>query len=212
MGWLDITQSFESGMQRYPSTADFEYEWLRHYDQGSGMALSRFTMTSHLGTHVDAPFHFDESGVHIDEVPLEVLCGPACLLDCRGRGRIEASDLKALPAGCTRAIFLTDNTARLEAGEKPGEFDNVFFSPGACDELVCRGVRLVGIDYFSVDARGDKTRAAHLPLLEGGVVILEGARLAGVPAGRYELVCMPLKMKGLEAAPCRAALRSIKEA
>ena len=208
MEWIDITQAYEPGMRKYPSTADFEFEWLRSYERGDGMALSRFTMTSHLGTHVDSPFHFDEKGARISDVPLEALCGRAWVLDLRGRACVEREDLAGIPAGCTRVLFLTDNTRMLAEG---GEFDNVYFTADACAELISRGVRLVGTDYFSVDARGDKTRAAHLPLLRAGVVILEGVQLEGVQAGPYELVCLPLKLKGLEAAPCRALLRSIEE-
>ena len=208
MEWIDITQAYEPGMRKYPSTADFEFEWLRSYEHGDGMALSRFTMTSHLGTHVDSPFHFDEKGARISDVPLEALCGHAWVLDLRGRACVEREDLAGIPGGCARVLFLTDNTRMLAEG---GEFDNVYFTADACEELISCGVRLVGTDYFSVDARGDKTRAAHLPLLRAGVVILEGVQLEGVQAGPYELVCLPLKLKGLEAAPCRALLRSIEE-
>ena len=84
MKLLDITQTYEPGMRHYPSIPDFHLEWVRHYDKGSGMALSRFTTTSHLGTHIDAPYHFLSQGARTIDLPLETLCGPAQVVDARG--------------------------------------------------------------------------------------------------------------------------------
>lgn len=201
---IDITQTVEPGMGRYDSIADFQYEWLRHYDAGGGMALSRFTMTSHLGTHIDAPYHFMESGSRAADIPLETLCGAAQVVDARGRAYIDGAFLRTIPLRAPRVLFRTDNTEALAAG---GAFENVHLTSDACDFLVERGTLLVGIDYFSVDRRGDKSRAAHLPLLRGGVVILEAVELAGVQPGEYTLWCLPLKLRDLEGAPCRAMLQ-----
>lgn len=75
MKLLDITQTYEAGMRHYPSIPDFQLEWVRHYDKGSGMALSRFTVTSHLGTHIDAPYHFLSNGARTIDLSLDALCG-----------------------------------------------------------------------------------------------------------------------------------------
>lgn len=205
MKLIDITQAYEPGMKRYGSIADFEYEWLRHYDKGSGMAISRVTFTSHLGTHVDAPYHFLKTGRRVDEISLEILCGNVRVIDARGRKVITEQFLRKQETNCSRLIFLTDNTDMMAAKE---EFENVYFSPEACRYMAGCGVQLIGIDYFSVDAKGDKKRLAHMPLLQAGIVILEGLVLRDVEPGVYELWCLPLKFRKLEAAPCRAVLIS----
>lgn len=203
MELIDITQAYEPGMKRYGSIADFEYEWLRHYSKGSGMAISKVTVTSHLGTHIDAPYHFLEKGHRVDEIPLGTLCGMAQVIDARGRRVITEQFLQKTELGSTRLIFLTDNTDMLDREEM---IENVYFSPEACHYMAGLGVRLIGIDYFSVDARGDKDRLAHKPLLCADIVILEGLILKDVKPGMYELWCLPLYLRGMEAAPCRAVL------
>ncbi len=203
MGLIDITQTLERGMKRYPSVQDFSYEWARHYETGQGMALSRFTMTTHLGTHIDSPFHFIEDGRHVDEIPLEDLCGRAQVVDARGIGSITPAFLEGCSLRAPRLLFLTDNTDLLSAN---AEFENVYFEADACEMLAEMGTKLVGIDYFTVDKAGDKSHKAHFPLLKAGITILEAIRLRGVQPGEYTLMCLPLKLAALEAAPCRAVL------
>lgn len=208
MGLIDITQTLEHGMKRYPSVQDLSYEWVRHYETGQSMALSRFTMTSHLGTHIDSPFHFVEEGEHVDAIPLEELCGRAQVVDARGMSSITSGFLEGCDLRARRLLFLTDNTELLATDD---EFENVYFETGACEMLAEMGTKLVGIDYFTVDKIGDKTHKAHVPLLGAGITILEAIRLNGVQPGDYMLMCLPLKLAGLEAAPCRAVLMTMQD-
>ena len=208
MKLLDITQTYEAGMRHYPSIPDFQLEWVRHYDKGSGMALSRFTVTSHLGTHIDAPYHFLSNGARTIDLSLDALCGPAQVVDVRVVPRITRDVLAGCDIHTPRLIFLTDNTRLLKESDS---FENVSFTPDACDYLRKAGVRLVGIDYFSVDPKGDKSRSAHLPLLSSGIIILEAVQLDGVVPGDYELWYLPLKIAEAEGAPCRAVLQTKEE-
>lgn len=201
---IDISQTLEKGMLRYGSIEDFSFQWLRQHEKGDGLAQSRFEMNSHLGTHIDAPLHFVEGGRTVDAIPLDTLCGPAQVLDGRGRAYINLDFLKEIDIHSPRLLFLTDNSRKLQS--MGPDFDYVYFSPEACRYMVEQGVLLLGTDYFNVDRRGDKSRAAHRPLLNAGVVILEGLQLAEVSPGDYTLYCLPLKMGGLEGAPCRAIL------
>lgn len=209
MGLIDITQTYEPGMKKYGSIDDFSYEWLRHYDTGFGMALSRFTMTSHLGTHIDSQYHFLKDGKKTIDIPLETLCGKAQVICLEGKAQIKQEDLEEKRIQAERILFKTDNTAYLKAGEVQESFENVYLTKEACVYLAKQGVQLVGIDYFSVDQKGDKSRTAHLALLNQKIVILEALLLEGVKEGLYELYCLPLKLKGLEGAPCRAVLKTI---
>jgi arylformamidase len=161
-------------------------------------------MPSHLGTHIDAPFHFIEDGKKTDGIGLEKLCGEAQLIEGCGEISLDRSFFEAVTISAPRILLKTDNTKRLKAG---ADFDNVYLTADACAYLADRGVVLVGFDYFNVDKRGDKRRSAHLALLSREVVILEGLMLDSVPPGAYELFCLPLKVKDLEGAPCRAVLR-----
>lgn len=205
---IDITQTLETGMRRYASIEDFEFRWLRQYDIGDGMALSRFKMASHLGTHIDAPLHFFAGGGSVDTIPLETLCGPAQVVDATGRPCVDQAFVESLDIHHSRLLFLTDNTRLLREG---GQFENVYFTPNACALMADRGVLLIGTDYFSVDRCGDKSHSSHLAILSHQIVILEAIILDGVLPGDYTLYCLPLKLKGLEGAPCRAILETSME-
>lgn len=207
MEFIDISQEYKPGMKRYKSMDDFHYEWLRHYDMGSGMALSRTFITSHLGTHIDSPYHFIENGKRIGDIPLDTLCGRVQVINATGRPCIDTQFLKSLTIACPRLIFKTDNTEKLKTET---DFDNVYFTDDACKYLISHKVLLIGTDYFNVDARGDKERTAHMILLKNNVVILEGTVLNEVVEGEYDLYCLPLKVDELEGAPCRAVLKKLK--
>jgi arylformamidase len=165
---------------------------------------------------MDAPFHFYKDGAGIDELPLEVLMGRCRVFDLSGITRhispeiLEACDWKGSEGtGVTRAVFKTRNS-RHWANNDP-EFDKNFIAltGDAAMYLVHRGVKLVGVDYLSVEAYGGKTHPVHDTLLGAGVVIIEGLNLSDVAAGDYELIALPLKLKGADGAPARVVLRSL---
>jgi len=159
----------------------------------------------HTGTHIDAPAHFLPGGQRVEDLDLEVLTGPCWVADLRGREQIAASDLEALmvPPDTRRLLLKTDNHARW--GPEFDEGYTALLSDGA-RWVVERGIRLVGIDYLSIQAYRAPD-SVHTDLLSAGVVILEGLDLAEVPGGSWELLCLPLKLVGTEAAPARALLR-----
>ncbi len=204
---IDISQTYVSGMLKYPSVADFHAKWMRHYSIGSDLALSQVTFQSHLGTHIDAPYHFIESGKRIGELPLSTFIGEAQVLDCVGYQKIDRSLLLNKYIGAPRVLFKTDNSHRI--AERIREFSNVFLTVDGCEYLVEKRVQLVGIDFFSVDEKGDKDHKAHFVLLGNGIPILEGINLSSVNEGFYMLSCLPLDFGKLEAAPCRAVLEQL---
>lgn len=204
MNLIDISMTYEIGMRRYPGMDDFSFQWERHYSLGNEMAQSRFSMCTHLGTHIDAPLHFVKGGRRADQIALEALVGRAQIIDARGLPCIDAVFLEHCDLHTPRLLFLTDNTKNLQSDEP---FGNVYFDESACELMVGRGTLVCGIDWFGVDRYGDKARAAHRPLLDGGVVVIEGLALQGVEPGDYELWCLPLKLQ-LEGAPCRTVLVS----
>jgi arylformamidase len=193
-----------------PSTVSWENESIpviervSSIEAGDGYNLSRLVLNTHTGTHVDAPLHFIEGGGSSDELSLDALVGPALVVDARDVSEEIDAELveRELPAGCERILFSTRNS---ELWDQPGfSSDFVGISPQAASLLVERGVRLVGIDYLSVGAP-----ETHRELLSHGVVLLEGLDLRAVAAGRYRLVCLPLRVVGADGAPARAVLTTL---
>jgi arylformamidase len=182
---------------------------IRTADVGKGdpYTLTRIDLGAHTGTHVDAPLHFIRGGAAIEQLDLGALIGPARVADMsRVEREVTGRDLEAtnLPRGTERILLKTKNS---ELWEKPGfQEDFVALAADGARWLVDRHVRLVAIDYLSVEAYGSTAFAAHHILLDAGVIIVEGVILKGIAPGVYELVCLPLKIQGAEGAPARAVL------
>ena len=170
-------------------------------------AVSRVCMGTHTGTHVDPPSHFIEGGSGADELPLDAMIGPCVVRRFSERYELTAKQLEAanIPEGTQRLLLATPGS---DLWELPGfTFEYTGLSLSGAQWCVRRGIRLVGIDYLSIE-RSDSPTAfgTHLTLLGAGVVILEGLNLRGVPEGEYNLVCLPLKLQGGDGAPARAVL------
>ncbi len=171
--------------------------------------VTRLTLTTHTGTHVDPPRHFVHGAPTIDMIPLDRWIGPCEVVEIVPSGlEIEAEDLQTvrIPDNTERLLLKTPNSALWRSN--PDQFVESFhaLSVAAARWVVRRGIRLIGIDYLSVAPFADGT-PAHVELLRNGVLILEGIDLSAVRAGRYELLCMPLLIGNGDGAPARAALR-----
>ncbi len=209
MKWIDISVSLRNGMPVWPGDRPFEISRDCDISLGDAANLSSLSTTAHVGTHMDAPLHFVAGGASIDRIPIDVLIGPARVIEIADPQLVRARDLEAhaLRPG-ERILFKTRNSSRDWASEEfTGDF--VSIAPDAARHIAARGVSLVGIDYLSVGAYGGKEGAeTHRALLGAGVWILEGLDLREVEPGGYELICLPLKIAGADGAPARAVLRS----
>jgi arylformamidase len=174
--------------------------------RGDPANVSTLALGSHSGTHVDAPSHFLPGGDTVDRLPLGRMVGPAVVVDVSGRaGGIGPEELAEYDlAGRTRVLLRTGNADLLRRGEFSPEYRAL--NPGGARFLLDRGVELVGVDTLSVERFGSEDFPVHRMLLGEGVVIVEGLDLAGVRAGRYGLVCLPLRLADLDGAPARAVL------
>ena len=207
--YVDISMPIRNGMVHWPSDPPVVIEPFKYAEKGDRSHVSRLSMGSHTGTHVDAPRHYLPEGNGVEQVPPDHLIGPCRVMDCRGRSFISQRDIAELDLGSEkRVLFRTDNSDRIARNEFFIDF--VFLEDSAATCLVDQGVVLVGVDGFSVDSYHAPTPAAHLAFLRAGVTILEGLLLAGVEAGRYELVCLPLRLEGGDGAPARALLASME--
>jgi arylformamidase len=201
----DITLPLSAELPCYPG--DFPVviaPWTRIAD-GDSANVSRLTLGTHSGTHIDPPLHFNDSGTSVDEIPLGLLIGKALVLEIRGVPLIGRKDLEhLLVRGVERLLLKTDNSELWKQREFCRDF--AALSVDGARYLLEVGVRLIGIDYLSIESmEGDGE--VHRTLLDNGILILEGLNLAEVEPGEYELICLPLKVKGGDGAPVRALLR-----
>jgi arylformamidase len=196
----------------YPGDPGIEIIAHSSLARGDAANVSMLHFGAHTATHVDAPAHFIEGARTVAELPLDVLVGSALVVQVSEDVReIDAEQVAALvPAGYERVLFKTRNSAFWL--ESRGEFhsDFTYVTADGALSLVERGVRLVGVDYLSVEQFHSEKHETHIALLSRGVVIVEGLNLESVPAGEYELICLPLKITSGagDGAPARAILRT----
>lgn len=186
-------------------------------DRGDPANVSRLDLGSHTGTHIDAPLHFEAGGAPVDRLPLAVLIGPARLVSLDVDEKITRADLEGVDLrGVSRLLFKTKNClqwkssiAEAASGSRAAFHENyIYLSEDAAEYLVDRGIRLVGVDYLSVESFHNKSFSTHHCLLRAGVVILEGLNPSDVPPGDYELIALPLRLEGGDGAPARVILRA----
>jgi len=205
--YYDISLNLSPDTVRWVVAPPMEVHERRRMSRGDDANATALTVSCHAGTHVDAPFHFLPDGAGIDAVPLDRFVGPALVHAVDADRYITAEHVKEIPLdGATRVLFKTRNSQLLKRREFEPNF--VAFSVDAARALVGRGVQLVGLDYLSV-AHADQQVQVHRAFLDHGVVLLEGVDLSEIAPGRYELMCFPLRLRGLDGAPCRAVLREL---
>lgn len=207
---IDVSLPLSSALVTWPGDPGLSLTRDRTF-KADGVNVSSLQCGVHTGTHVDAPLHFVDDGVAIDRLNLETLVGPAVVVHLEATGAIGVADLEHLNREPVpeRILFRTSNS---EWWADPGHAfheDFVALSVEAAAWLVARGVRLVGVDYLSVEPYRQPDAPTHKILLEAGVVIVEGLDLRGVEPGAYELLCLPLKLVGSDGAPARAVLRRL---
>jgi arylformamidase len=193
---IDITRPLGPDTPVYPGDPPVTLHQLSAATDGNTFALSRLTLGTHAGTHVDAPAHILPGGATVDAIPLESCLGPATVLNvAEGTGLIQPEELALIPGACQRVLLRTGGP--LLGGRA--------LSEAAARTLVDRGVRLVGIDTLSV-ADMAAPGPVHQVLLAANVVIVEGLDLTAAPDGDARLICLPLKLTGGDGAPARAVL------
>jgi arylformamidase len=205
---LDISQEVTPAIAVFPGDTPFRSRAVLRMADGGSCDLASITTTVHAGSHADAPGHFLAGGASIGEVPLEPYLGPARVVVVTGLGpdrAIGPEHLAALPLGGCERLLLRTGTA-----PDPNRFNTDFahLTVAAAERLAAlAGLVLVGIDTPSMDRWDARTLSAHRALGAAGIALLENLVLGHVPPGDYELIALPLKLVGLDAAPVRAVLR-----
>jgi arylformamidase len=206
--YYDISLPISSAMPVWPGDPPIRIERVSSVRQGDEFNVSRMEIGTHTLTHVDAPRHFIEQGLTVDRLPLDVLIGPAVVVEPRPeKNLITATDLGQLGMrDVQRLLIKTRNSDLWTGGPYDFEHDFVSLSKDAAHWLVPKGIKLVGIDYLSIEAFDAREPEVHRTLLENGIVIIEGLNLSQVPEGRYELICLPLRVRDGDGAPARVVL------
>jgi arylformamidase len=203
---FDISQTITGGIAVWPGDQKFRSRWTMRIKEGNSCNVSAVTMSVHTGTHLDAPYHFDDEGLDAGSIPLHQGLGPARVFTVPpAQPGISAAFLEHLDwHGVERALFRT-RASDLTADRFCRDF--VHLTRDGAEFLAGRSLLLVGTDTPSIEDFASKTLSCHRILAARGVAILEGVRLADVPPGDYELICLPLKLAGLDGSPVRAVLR-----
>ncbi|MDT8897418.1 MAG: cyclase family protein [Thermanaerothrix sp.] len=204
----DISLTIGPDLPTWPSDPSVRIERVSKIEEGANANVSKVEMGLHTGTHLDAPYHFLPNGARLESLALEVLIGPAQVIEVPEHfAEITADVFQHFPLapGVQRVLFKTRNSRYWAEGEKTFRPDFVGITQDGAEYLVEQGVRLVGIDYLSV-APYKRSRPTHEVLLQAGVVIIEGLDLSQVRSGLYHLICLPIKFQGVEGGPARAIL------
>jgi len=205
--YYDITVPVSPDTPPWPGDTPTQIEAALRISRGDSCNLSRLSFSSHAATHVDAPSHFVRDGKTLEQMPLDALIGPAWVAEFPDPDSIDEVDLDALvPSGVERLLIKTKNSRFWEEGKRDFVTNFVFITPGGAEWIVRRGVRLVAIDYLSIQQFDAPDSATHLTLLKNEVIIIEGVNLSRVQPGPYQLICLPLLVPGCDGAPARVAL------
>lgn len=205
--WIDISVPLYSGMVHWPDNPAVKIERMLDMDCGARCNVSTLSMGSHTGTHMDAPLHFINKARGMDQMPINATLGLTRVIEIRDSESIKPAELDRhkIQRG-ERILFKTRNSSKSWNSD---EFDEhfVYISQEAARYLARRRVQTVGVDYLSVGGYKRDGLETHQALLGAGIWIIEGLNLSKVKPGRYELVCLPLKILNGDGAPARAILR-----
>lgn len=208
MSLRDITVSLRPGTPEWPGETPFSCTWSWRIARGDSVNVSALATSPHVGTHADAPLHVHDGWPAAHELPLDAFHGPALVRAVRADVEaISLHDIPTLPDGPIERLLLRTGIS-VAGGSFPERWPAL--TPDAVQALLQRGLRLLGVDAPSVDARTSKDLLVHQALFRGAAYVLESLDLHAIADGTYELTAYPLKIEGADAAPVRAVLRDLK--
>ena len=197
--WIDISVPLDGGTLAWPGDRRFELTKECALGEGGDCNLSSFAMSAHLGTHLDSPLHYAADGRSLDSLALDVVIGRARVL--------ELSEMEGQVVRPGERILLKSRNSETEWWTEAFREDYACLSVAAARQLAEAGPRLIGIDYLSIGGPDESGAEVHRILLGAGIWVLESLNLCGVKPGEYEMICLPLRIAGIEGSPCRAILR-----
>jgi arylformamidase len=206
MKLIDVSVPLDSNLPTYPGNVPFSLQRQQDMARGDHANVSAVTMSVHAGTHVDAPKHFFNDGLGVEALPLELLCGRTRVIEVTTRKGVTPEDLAGVDLSEDVRVLLKSHNSRYW-GNPEFQKDFVGVTEAAARLIVERGVKLIGVDYLSIEVFRTPGAPAHHALLAAGVIIIEGLNLRDVEPGVYDLFCLPLRIIGADGAPARVVLR-----
>ena len=205
---FDITRTLSPTLAVWPGDTPFSAQIVSRVSQGEISNLTTLTMSSHTGTHADAPYHIKDDGLPMAKVSLAAYVGPATVVTVQRRaGALTLADFPGFNWVGLQRLLVHSTASAWPAGRFLSEY--IYTSSELVDFLAEQGLILFGSDAPSVDPVDSATLPAHHTLIDNGIAILENLLLTGVPDGQYELIALPLKIEGGDGSPVRAILRTL---
>jgi arylformamidase len=206
MKLIDVSVPLDGNLPNYPGNTPFSLEAIKRIARGDSSNVSTLHMSAHAGTHVDAPRHFFDDGPGTEALPLEMLVGRTRVIEVTSRKGIAAEDLAHLDLSEDVRVLIKTHNSRLW-GSPDFHTDYVGVTESGARHLVDHGIKVVGVDYLSVEEFKRPGAPAHHVLLGAGTIVIEGLNLRDVEPGAYEMYCLPLRVVGSDGAPARVILR-----
>ena len=206
MKLIDVSVPLDALLPTYPNNTPFTLEPIKRMARGDSSNVSTLHMSAHTGTHVDAPRHFFDEGSGTEALPLELLIGRARVIQIDSRAGVAAEDLDAIDLSDDIRILIKTHNSRLW-GSPEFHTDYIGVTESGAKHLVEHGIKVVGVDYLSVEQFRHPGAPAHHVLLGAGTIVIEGLDLRDVDPGVYEMFCLPLRVVGSDGAPARVVLR-----
>ncbi len=206
MKLIDVTVPLDASLATYPGNTPFSLEPIKCMASGDSSNVSSIHMSAHCGTHVDAPRHFYDNGGDADGLALDMLIGRTRVIEVTSRTAIEAADLSAFDLSEDIRVLIKTSNSRLWS-DPAFHKDYVGVAESGAKYLVEHGVKLVGVDYLSVEQFRFPGAPAHHILLGAGTIVIEGLNLRDIEPGIYEMYCLPLRVVDSDGAPARVVLR-----
>jgi len=206
MKLIDVSVALDTSLPTYPGNTPFSLEAVKPIASGDSSNVSTIHLSVHAGTHVDAPRHFFDSGIGVDALPLEMLCGRTRVIEVTSRKAIAAEDLAAAHLSEDVRVLIKTHNSRLW-GTAEFQKDFVGVTESGAKYLVEHGIKVVGVDYLSVEVFKTPGAPAHHTLLGAGTIVIEGLNLIDVEPAVYDMICLPLRVVGADGAPARVVLR-----
>ncbi len=210
---IDITVPITEDMPVWPGSRGIQITPVKQMEKGDSSNDSRVDFNLHTGTHIDAPSHFVQNGRTIEQLPIDIFIGPCYVADLQNADKVTPENLSALniPSGIERLLIRTKNSELWKNQSHEFDKDFIAFTKEAAQWVVDNGIKLIGIDYLSVQRYYDGPEV-HQVLLGADIVALEGLNLSNVEVGFYDLICLPMKLVNTEAAPARVVLKRKSQA
>ncbi|WP_208510210.1 arylformamidase [Variovorax paradoxus] len=204
----DISAPVHAGSPVFPGDTPYTQQWCATIGPGCPVNVSAITMSPHVGSHADAPLHYDPEGATIGDVSLDAFIGPCRVIHAIGRGPlVEWAHIAHAVTSQLPPRVLVRTYAAMPVDRWDGQL--TAYAPSTVERLAAMGVKLIGIDTASIDPADSKTLDSHQAIRRRGLRVLENLVLDEVPEGDYELIALPLRLVSADASPVRAVLREL---